>query len=62
MLGFLVRLLFIALLARLFVRLLRFLQGSSRREKRKPRAEIPRHLRDDIVDGEFEEVRPESKR
>ena len=56
MLGFLVRLVFIALLARLFVRLLRLLQGRGQRDRRKPSAEIPPHLRRDIVDGEFEEV------
>jgi len=59
--GFLVRLLFVALLARLFMRLLRVVQGRGQRDQRKSRAEIPPHLRDDIVDGEFEEVPSERK-
>jgi hypothetical protein len=60
-LAFLVRLVFVVVLARLVLGLLRLLQGP-RRRKRPPETkppEIPSHLRDDIVDGEFEELRQE---
>ena len=60
-LAFLVRLLFVVLLARLAMGLLRFLQGPRRRRRPPEPAppQMPAHLRDDIVDGEFEELRKE---
>lgn len=58
MLAFLVRLVFVVLLARLVLGVLRWLQGPHRRPRPRqtepPR--IPPHLRDDIVDGKFEEL------
>jgi hypothetical protein len=60
MLAFLLRLLLIVLLARLFVAVFRYLKGPrrpSRRTKQPPA--MPPHLGKDIVDAEFEDVRPE---
>ena len=60
MLAFLVRLVFVVLLARLFLGLLRLLQGPRRRRRAPtppPPPQMPSHLRDDIVDGEFEEMK-----
>ncbi len=62
MLAFLVRLLFVVLLARLFMALFRFLQGPRRPQRpaapKQPPA-IPPHLGADIRDAEFEEVQKE---
>lgn len=60
MLAFLVRLVFVVLIARFFIGLLRLLQGPRRRRRTPespPPPQMPSHLRDDIVDGEFEDLK-----
>ena len=65
MLGFLFRLLFVVVLARLGLGLLRLLRGPRPKAPQPPapeRPEMPRHLREEIVDGEFEDVQKEPER
>jgi hypothetical protein len=59
-LAFLVRLVFVVVLARLFLGLMRLVQGPRRRRQAgPPRQEVPPHLQGDIVDGEFEDLHKE---
>jgi len=64
-LGFLFRLLFVVVLARLGLGLLRLVRGPRRQAPEPPaqgRQEMPRHLREEIVDGEFEDVQKDPER